>query len=115
MSLTEKRADWSGLRLHEHQSGNETCHIRHTRCEPEWRNRAWCGEDIQYRFAYGSIDHAAYSAMGNGRLVPCERCIQAATLALRTQYVATIPGSDVTKPPIQKTLVPGYTNIFSDD
>lgn len=100
-----------------------TTHIRHTSDDYRLRNVSWCGQRIEYRFAFGSIDHAAYKPAVS-RLVTCEACISAALRALRgnkASGVTTDPRecapSDVTKAPLSraKVPVPGYTRIFSDD
>lgn len=103
-------------------------HIRHSRCDVEYRNRAWCDRDIHYQFAFGNIDHAAYSVQNGGRLVLCKECASAVMKALGGSDV-TKPVSDVTKEqeppfqrpkfrpglPLEEAIVPGYTRIFSDE
>jgi NifU-like protein involved in Fe-S cluster formation len=38
---------------------------------------SWCGKLIALEWAFNSIDHAAFNALGNGRLVACPDCVKA--------------------------------------
>jgi hypothetical protein len=65
--------------------GDFTTCIKHSSQDPALQHKAWCGFDVRYSFAFGGIDHAAYSAMGNSRLVPCGECVKAVMTALQSQ------------------------------
>jgi hypothetical protein len=38
--------------------------------------RSWCGRDVRHEFHFIDIDHAAYNAQNEGRLLTCPECAQ---------------------------------------
>jgi len=46
-------------------------------------NKSWCGKDLQrHDKAFLNIDHAAYAARAEDRLVACAECVEAVCQAL---------------------------------
>lgn len=62
-------------------------HIGHTSQVGCFRNRAWCGADIQYTFRFGNIDHAAYTMLtGASRLRICRECVTGIVRAMQSDW-----------------------------
>lgn len=56
--------------------------IKHTHAEKQ--GEAWCGRQIEcFEFAFGDIEHAAYNAIAEGRLLACPECVTAVAAALQ--------------------------------
>jgi hypothetical protein len=50
--------------------------IQHSHTER--KRTTWCGKSLScFDWAFVDIDHAAYAAMSEARLVPCPECIAA--------------------------------------
>jgi hypothetical protein len=44
----------------------------------DYPNTTWCGEKYSsFDWVFQDIDHATYTAMDGGRLVPCPDCLNA--------------------------------------
>lgn len=48
-----------------------TC-VAHTHAHK--KNESWCGRFVNTEFHFQNIDHAAYNAMNEGRLLVCPEC-----------------------------------------
>ena len=50
--------------------------IQHTHAEKQ--KTSWCGKQLfSYDWVFQDIDHATYTMMNGGRLVPCPDCVNA--------------------------------------
>ncbi len=66
-------------------------HIRHT--HEERKTTAWCGRELHnYDWAFENIDHAAYSSLSRGSVLPCQKCVAAVAKAFE------MPASSPSRP-----------------
>lgn len=58
--------------------------IQHTHVDK--LKTSWCGEQLfNFDWSFQDIDHAAYSVMSGGRLVPCPECVNSVFKLLKNE------------------------------